>query len=30
MRGADPFRVAIDYTMTPPARIFTIGLQAGF
>jgi hypothetical protein len=29
-RGADPFRVAIDYTMTPPSRIFTLGLVAGF
>lgn len=29
-RGADPFRVAIDYTMTPPSRIFTLGLQVGF
>ena len=29
-RGADPFRVAIDYSMTPPSRTFTIGLQAGF
>jgi TonB-linked SusC/RagA family outer membrane protein len=29
-RGADPFRVANDYSMTPPAKIFTIGLQASF
>lgn len=29
-RGADPFRVAIDYTMTPPSRTITIGLVAGF
>lgn len=29
-RGADPFRVAWDYSMTPPARIVTIGLVAGF
>ncbi len=29
-RGADPFRVAIDYSMTPPSRTFTIGVQAGF
>lgn len=29
-RGADPFRVAIDYTMTPPSRIYTLGLVAGF
>ncbi|MEO5683883.1 MAG: SusC/RagA family TonB-linked outer membrane protein [Chitinophagaceae bacterium] len=28
--GADPFRVAIDYSMTPPTKIFTIGLVAGF
>ena len=28
--GADPFRIAYDYSMTPPARIFTIGLVAGF
>ena len=30
LRGADPFRVAIDYSMTPPAKTFTIGLVAGF
>lgn len=29
-RGADPFRVAYDYSMTPPSRTFTIGLVAGF
>jgi hypothetical protein len=29
-RGADPFRVAIDYSMTPPSRIFTLGLVVGF
>lgn len=29
-RGADPFRVAIDYSMTPPSKMFTIGLVAGF
>ncbi|WP_207495857.1 SusC/RagA family TonB-linked outer membrane protein [Aridibaculum aurantiacum] len=29
-RGADPFRVAIDYSMTPPSKIFTLGLVAGF
>jgi hypothetical protein len=29
-RGADPFRVAIDYSMTPPSKIFTIGIVAGF
>jgi hypothetical protein len=28
--GSDPFRLAIDYSMTPPAKIFTIGLVAGF
>ena len=29
-RGADPFRVAADYTMTPPSRTFTLGVVAGF
>jgi hypothetical protein len=29
-RGADPFRIAYDYSMTPPARVVTIGLVAGF
>lgn len=29
-RGADPFRVAIDYSMTPPPKIFTLGIVAGF
>jgi hypothetical protein len=28
--GSDPFRLAIDYSMTPPAKIFTLGLVAGF
>lgn len=28
--GADPFRIAYDYSMTPPSKTFTIGLQAGF
>ncbi|UYQ94045.1 SusC/RagA family TonB-linked outer membrane protein [Chitinophaga horti] len=28
--GSDPFRIAYDYSMTPPAKIFTIGLVAGF
>ena len=28
--GADPFRLAIDYSMTPPTKIFTLGLVAGF
>ncbi|MDF2192890.1 SusC/RagA family TonB-linked outer membrane protein [Paraflavitalea sp. CAU 1676] len=30
MRGADVFRLAIDNSMTPPSKIFTIGLVAGF
>ncbi|MBL7739939.1 MAG: SusC/RagA family TonB-linked outer membrane protein [Chitinophagaceae bacterium] len=29
-RGSDPFRVAFDNSMTPPARIITLGLVAGF
>ena len=29
-RGADPFRVAVDYSMTPPSKMFTLGLVAGF
>ncbi|MCS3797296.1 SusC/RagA family TonB-linked outer membrane protein [Niastella sp. OAS944] len=29
-RGADPFRVASDNSMTPPSKTFTIGLQASF
>lgn len=29
-RGADPFRVASDYSMTPPSRIYTLGVVAGF
>lgn len=29
-RGADPFRVAIDNSMTPPSKMFTIGIVAGF
>ncbi|WP_295117815.1 SusC/RagA family TonB-linked outer membrane protein [uncultured Chitinophaga sp.] len=28
--GSDPFRIAYDYSMTPPAKTFTIGLVAGF
>jgi TonB-linked SusC/RagA family outer membrane protein len=28
--GSDPFRLAYDYSMTPPSRIFTVGLVAGF
>ncbi|HEX6180940.1 MAG TPA: SusC/RagA family TonB-linked outer membrane protein, partial [Chitinophagaceae bacterium] len=30
LRGSDPFRVAVDNSMTPPSRMFTIGLVAGF
>ena len=30
MRGSDPFRVSYDYSMTPPAKNFTIGFVAGF
>jgi hypothetical protein len=30
MRGNDPFRVAIDYSMTPPVKMFTIGLSGSF
>ena len=29
-RGSDPFRVSYDYSMTPPAKIITLGLVAGF
>ncbi len=28
--GSDPFRVAFDYSMTPPSRAFTLGIVAGF
>jgi TonB-linked SusC/RagA family outer membrane protein len=28
--GSDPFRLAFDDSMTPPTRVFTIGLVAGF
>jgi len=28
--GADPFRLAIDNSMTPPSRTLTIGIVAGF
>ena len=28
--GADPFRLAVDNSMTPPSRMMTIGLVAGF
>ena len=30
MRGGDPFRVAIDYSMTPPSKTITIGLTSSF
>jgi TonB-linked SusC/RagA family outer membrane protein len=30
MRGADPFRVATDKSMTPPVKTFTLGLTASF
>jgi hypothetical protein len=30
VRGSDPFRVAIDYSMTPPAKTVTIGLTTTF
>ncbi|OLY92798.1 TonB-linked outer membrane protein, SusC/RagA family [Cnuella takakiae] len=30
MRGNDPFRVAIDYSMTPPVKTVTIGLTGSF
>ncbi|MBS1563613.1 MAG: SusC/RagA family TonB-linked outer membrane protein, partial [Bacteroidetes bacterium] len=30
MRGSDPFRVAIDNSMTPPVRMFTLGITASF
>jgi TonB-linked SusC/RagA family outer membrane protein len=29
-RGADPFRVSYDYSMTPPAKTITLGIVAGF
>jgi hypothetical protein len=29
-RGSDPFRVATDNSMTPPVRMFTLGLTASF
>lgn len=28
--GSDPFRMAYDYSMTPPSRNFILGLQVGF
>ncbi|MEO8404736.1 MAG: TonB-dependent receptor, partial [Chitinophagaceae bacterium] len=30
MRGSDPFRVAADYSFTPPSKAFTIGITASF
>jgi TonB-linked SusC/RagA family outer membrane protein len=30
MRGSDPFRVALDNSMTPPVKTFTIGLTGSF
>jgi hypothetical protein len=30
MRGSDPFRVAIDYSMTPPAKTITLGVTGSF
>jgi len=30
VRGNDPFRVAVDYSYTPPVKTFTIGLTASF
>ena len=30
MRGSDPFRVATDNSMTPPVKMFTIGLTGSF
>ncbi|MEO7310742.1 MAG: SusC/RagA family TonB-linked outer membrane protein [Chitinophagaceae bacterium] len=29
-RGADPFRIAVDYSLTPPSKQFTLGLVASF
>ncbi len=29
-RGSDPFRVATDNSMTPPVKMFTIGLTGSF
>ena len=29
-RGSDPFRVAVDNSMTPPSKMFTLGLVVGF
>jgi TonB-linked SusC/RagA family outer membrane protein len=30
MRGSDPFRVAVDYSFTPPVKTLTLGLTATF
>lgn len=30
VRGNDPFRVAVDYSYTPPVKTYTIGLTASF
>jgi hypothetical protein len=30
VRGADPFRVAIDYSSTPPVKQFTLGVTGSF
>jgi hypothetical protein len=30
LRGSDPFRVATDTSMTPPAKTYTIGLTGSF
>ena len=30
LRGADPFRVAVDYSFTPPTKTYTIGITASF
>ncbi len=30
MRGSDPFRVAADYSMTPPSKMITLGFTTSF
>jgi len=30
LRGSDPFRVAIDYSYTPPVKLITLGITATF
>ncbi len=30
VRGSDPFRVAVDYSYTPPVKTFTLGVTASF